>query len=281
MRKPEFPRFCEHDTTLSFWLESVEDARMPEVRKAWIRNLRARGFRVQIDAETAKNYPTLKKYHHEGGKGHLQFKLRLAGRHLELVFFQNLVHENRNGGQYDFDKRRKMPYLLLKQYQATRRSLVDLMDRLGYPFEPQIRRTGMDFIDHQRAELSDFQGPTFYTRKWQGYNIRSAAGREMTDGDVLYGLHYDGRLYRGIGYRHINNMWWLLLPCGTVWNMPTFHLWHRQDLPRELRGRFIDPRTAEKRLHQEKERAVKTELFERAAVLRDVLRERFPERQAA
>jgi hypothetical protein len=280
MRKPEFPRFSEHDTTLSFWLEDTKDKRMVEVRNAWVRSLRARGFRVQLDQETAKHYPCLKKDHHGGRKGDLEFRMRLCGRSLELVFFQNVVRENRNGGQYDFDKLQKMPYLIRKQYEAEKLDLVALMGRLGYTFEPEIRLRGMALIEKRRAELTDFQGPDLYTRPWPSYNIKSAAGREMTDGDELYGLRR-GRLYRGFGFRDLNSSWFFLMPCGTVWVLKAYELCHREDLPRPLRGRFIDARTAEKRMSQAKETAVKAEAYERAAAIRDALRARFPAQKAA
>jgi len=281
MRRPEFPRFREHDTTLSLWLEEPEDPAIVEVRNRWVRQLRARGFHVQPDRETRERYPALKKHHHEGWKGHLQFKLRLAGRSLELTFFQDLVHTNPNGGQYDFGKRGKMPYLMGKLYELERHKLVELMAAHGYTFIPDIRRRGIDFVEHERAELADFQGQHFYTRKWERYNITSAAGRELTDGDVVYFRDYGGRMLRGIAYRNINNMWWVLLPCGSVHNRAAFELWHREDITRDLRGRQIPVKHAEETLRRRLADAVKAEEFERAALIRDALRARFPAKKAA
>lgn len=276
MRREQYPSFHEHDTSLMLWLEDPKDPAITGARDTVVKHLRSRGFHVCLDKRIKQQYPILRRYHHEGRKGLLQFKLRLSGRCLELTFFQNVVRENRYGGEHDFDKRRKMPYLIGKQYEAERNAIALMMVGLGYSLQLEQHRTGNALIEFRRAELTDFQGPQFYARKWESYNIKSAAGREISDGDCVYFRHWDGRLRRGIGYRNINNMWWVLLPCGDVENIGAHGLWHREDLPCGLRGRMFKPNDIEKRLRRKLKQAIASESFERAAVIRDVLRATFP-----
>ena len=48
----------------------------------------------------------------------------------EIVFFQNVIHKNPHGGRYDFDKLKKMPYLIRLQYTRYMRMVVDTLKSL-------------------------------------------------------------------------------------------------------------------------------------------------------
>lgn len=266
----------EHDTKLIVWLDDPNDPRCKQMRDSLVRHLRARGFAVRLDRETKRHYASISPNYHEGNKGQLQFKMNMMGRCIEICFYQSVVFENRNGGQYDFDKRKKMPYLIGKQYEVERRHIAALLATFGFGLRLDVSLRGMAFINERRAQLSAFQGKNFYERPWESYNTTSAAKRTISDGDRVCFRYYDGRIRFGTAYRNINNMWWVLLPCGTVWNVASFEIWHRLDLLAPVRGRAFDQRHIERRLRDQLKKAIATEAFERAAVLRDVIRRKFP-----
>lgn len=273
----EYPSFHEHDASLNLWLIDPKDPAITTARNELVKHLRVRGFKIGIDPHTQKYYPSICRDHHRGAKGALEVKVRLSGRCLEIDFFQNIVRENKNGGEYDFSKRSKMPYLVGKLYELERSKIAALFQSLGLPaLSLDITRTGMDFIQHRRNELEAFQGKGFYDpARRQRYNSESASRTILNDGDeVLFRDEWTGRQWIGHAWHNINNMWWVLLPGGVVRNEASFQL-----LPAAgdaQPGRTFPLKHIEKRLRAELDKAVKGERFERASVLRDILRVRFP-----
>lgn len=230
-----------------------------------------------------KYYRSIAGNYHRGRKLDLEVTITLAGRTLEIVFFQNVVRENPNGGEYDFSRRQKMPFLIRKQYELERRRIAGLMAGAGFPLlERCVELHGMQEIQSRRRDLADFQGQHFYAKPPEKYNSCTATNGVVRDADVVYFRGHHGRWSRGVAYHNINNMWWVLLPCGTVTNVANFHLHHRADVT-DLRGRAIEPSRVHRKLSALRDKAVKAEAYERAAVLRDVIRDRFPqdERKAA
>ena len=277
------PRFTEHDTTLNLWLHASKEwpHEPPELkagRDALIKHLRARGFKMGLCERTKKHYKSIAHNHHRGAKGALEVRIQLCGRSLEILFFQNLVAVNRSGGEYDFGKRAKMPYLVGKQFELERRKISTLFYDLGLPgLQLEVKRTGMEFINHRRAELEAFQGKGFYDQKrQQDYNRKSASGALLSDGDrVCMVDRMTGRPWIGTTYANINNMWWVSLPGGEVRNAGSHELAHTGEPGLgSLQGRYFSDEHRESRLRATLERAVKEERYERAAVLRDVIRGR-------
>lgn len=272
------PAFSEHDCSLSLWVDDPKDAALAMLRNVAVRHLRGRGFQIGLDPHTKRHYKCISKDHHRGRRGDLEIMIDLSGRHLEIKFFQNVVRDNQNGGQYDFDKRAKMPYLLGKRYEVERNRLARLFASYGFELATEGHLTGIDFIRSRQGSLSDFQGRDFYARPRYSYNITSAGRREIRDGDVVYFRdEHDGYVRRGVAHYNINNMWWVLLPSGEVRNRASFELSHREHFVESLRGRKVADRIARQRIDRHKAAAVKAEQFERAAKLRDALRIRFPE----
>lgn len=269
----DYPSFYEHDTTLTFWCKTTEDPLINEVRNSIVRHLRMRSFKVRLDAETKRHYSTICRNHHEGAKGELRFKMRLSGRCLEVIFFQNLVYINPNGGQYDFDRRQKMPYLIGKQYELERGKLADLvLNVAGCTLQLDRKLIGIDLVMSRRKEIEDFHGNDFYAKPPQPYNSRSATGCPVKDKEVVYFVDYMTRRWsRGIAYHNINNMWWVLLSSGQVRNMASFDLCYRDEID-DLKGCRIKREDIEQKLRGLLDKAVKAEAFERAIVLRDTIK---------
>jgi len=274
------PEFKEHDTTIIGWWNDPNDPGVAAFRDRVLEVLNRRGFGMGRDPYYTKQYKILAKYHHYGRQGDLEVKTEASGRSCKIEFFQNLVRENRNGGYYDFSKRQKMPYLIGKQYEAARRAIAALIESLGGTLVLDVKLKGYARLKAERDELEAFQGPQMYARVPPRYNSETGAGKIVRDGDIVFFRHFDGRWQRGQTWHHINNMWWVLLPCGTVRNIASFDLFHREDIG-ELRGRWFSQQRVAKRLGDLKDKAVRAERFEQAAVLRDVLARVAPLKVAA
>lgn len=266
----------EHDTDLIVWYADPKDPAVKATRDAIVRKLRDRGFKMGPDPRIVKDYPVLKQYHHVGRLGDLQVHVELAGRSVKVEFFQDVVCENRAGGRYDFRKRDRMPYLIGKRYEVEREKLFQLCEARGLTVIRARRPLlGMDFVNQRRAECWHWQGGKLLERIYD-YNSKMADGGQVHEGDTVYFADYwaGRRIVRGVARYNLNNMWWVVLPSGEVRNIASFELYRREGLPADLRGRHIDKRRVDKRLAELKDAAVKAEQYERAAVLRDLLRQR-------
>lgn len=276
----KLPEFKEHDTKIIGWWNDPKDPDVAAFRDRVLEVLNRRGFGMHRDPEIAKRYPILARHHHYGRQGALEVKTEASGRSCEITFFQNLVAENSSGGYYDFDKRKKMPYLVGKQYEAARRAIAALIESMGGTLKLDVKLKGYARLKAERDELDAFHRGRMYDRAPELYNATSGAKKRVRDGDMVFFRGFDGRWQRGQTWHHINNMWWVLLPCGTVRNIASFDLFHREDIG-ELRGRWFSQQRVAKRLGDLKDKAVRAERFEQAAVLRDVLAKVAPLKVAA
>lgn len=215
------PRFTEHDTSLHLWLDDPKDPAVMSTRDQLVTHLRSRGFHVENDQSVNE---IIRDGYHVGHKGSLEVDIKASGRSLEIKFFQNIVRNNPNGGRYDFNKRQKMPFLIGKMYDLERNKIATLMAGLGFPLTRKIQRHGMDEINFNRAEHDALQrrGRTIP----ELYNSVTATKGVVHDGDTVYFCHWNKRWHTGTAYHNINNMWWVLLPCGTVTNIASFEFHH-------------------------------------------------------
>ena len=211
--------------------------------------LRAEGFTIENDAEVAK---CIRRDYYIGRRGDLELYAHRYPAGFEIMFFQNIVIENQNGGRYDFDKFQKMPYMIRLRFIKYRdkiiallKSVEDLEDeskadpRLA---EEWIKARYVEEWHHEQKDmnflLSDLDGQT-----QESYNGRDRDEKTLHNGDVKYFRHWDGRLYRGRVYHNINNMWWVILDRFTVRNVASFELF---DLtPEDNRRRQAKPRIPE------------------------------------
>ena len=272
-----YPSFFENDATLHLWLESPKDPTVAAARDEVVRVLRAEGWRVQICPKTKKDFPSIAKDRHHARCGDLQAYIQLCGRSVEIKFYQDLQHENPNGGRYDFGRREKMPYLIGLQYEKTVRIVAKRIEEI-FGGSVRLRRdqilTGMEFITAHRDESIVFHGRHFYDEaQCQSYNCESADGARLQDGCRVWfigeGRPCAGRWMTGIAYRNINNMWWVLMPGGVVTNEACHRL--HANKPADLKGRHFSPAYRIKRLDRLKGNAARDERFEDAARYRDAL----------
>lgn len=211
--------------------------------------LRAEGFTIENDAEVAK---CIRRDYYIGRRGDLELYAHRYPAGFEIMFFQNVVIENKNGGRYDFHKFQKMPYMIRLRFMKYRdkiiallKSVEDLKDeskadpRLA---EEWIKARYVEEWHHEQKDmnflLSDLDGQT-----QESYNGRDRDEKTLHNGDVKYFRHWDGSLYRGRVYHNINNMWWVILDRFTVRNVASFELF---DLtPEDNRRRQAKPRIPE------------------------------------
>jgi len=117
-----------NNTSLSIWEERQDEKDFMTVYGFVIKYLRSRGFKVVQDPETKRRYPVLAKTHHYAKKGNLEASLDLRGCSISLEFYQNVANvDNPNGGRYCFDKFKRMPYLIQKQFILETGKLVDVL----------------------------------------------------------------------------------------------------------------------------------------------------------
>lgn len=264
------PSSREHDTNLVAWFEHVEDSRVEDVFQKSIQVLNEDGFAMAQDAEHDRRYPSLATTHRVGCKGDLKVTLSQMGRTVEVQFHQDLVHENPLGGQHDFDKYAKAPYLLRMAYCKIRNRLDAAWQTMGLTAMQRDDRhitQGQAFICARENELNAFQHRSEKPLP-AAYNSVSGARKTLSEQQTVY-FNRRGRWIKGTAHHHINNMWWVLLPSGEVENKASFELFHREDLPANLQGRQVPFKDAVARLNRHLAQAVRVEAFEKASAMRD------------
>lgn len=207
------------------------------------------GFYVSEDKEIKKRYPSLSKDRNRGRYGDLEFKSERFPAGFSIKFFQNVVFENPHGGEHDFDKLDKMPYLIRKQFELTIKKLSKFLMDKGISNETKpVYRNAEAKIKHDYVEswhhpqkdmnfhLSDLDGQTF-----ESYNSKDRDDKILHNGEIKYFRDYRGYLARGKIYHHINNMWWVIVNENEVRNVASFEFF---DLtPDEFRGRKAKVKT--------------------------------------
>lgn len=203
----------------------------------------------------------IRRDYYIGRRGDLELYAHRYPAGFEIMFFQNVVIENKNGGRYDFDKFQKMPYIIRLRFMKYRdkiiallKSVEDLKDeskadpRLA---EEWIKARYVEEWHHEQKDMN-FLLSDLYGQTQEPYNGRDRDKKTLHNGDVKYFRHWNGRLYRGRVYHNINNMWWVILDRFTVQNMASFELF---DLtPEDNRRRQAKPRIPE--AYQKRRKAI-------------------------
>jgi len=207
-----------------------------------------RGFKVSRDPRIEKHYKILTKDHWYGRKGDLEFKAERYPVGWKIEFFQNIVFENKSGGEYDFGKFEKMPYLIkllfLNECRHIAKFLINLeasdQTRPNYKLaedcikEHIVKYTiGVKFKDPSEFNLGDY---VCSSSKYSS-NITDRDGKVIQNGQIKYIRYYDGRLRRGRVYHHINNMWWIIFDKFGYSNYASFELFDPK--PEDFRVRRI------------------------------------------
>lgn len=282
-----------HDTHIVVWLDDVPKGKLPSdicpenwtAFRAICKLLKRRGFSVVRDPRIERDYKLIGKWHRYGRKGDLEFKAEIFPRGFKFEFFQNLVVENKNGGEYDFDKLAKMPYLIRKQWELTAKKILAKLEAMGFVLERNVKSPVHDplayFNDRWDTQYERSRGIHRFARDETGWPTRSelgcmANGRdrdgvEIHHGDIRYFRNPKGYLMRARVYGGINGIWMAIYgPGASDWTSKGHY-----DLftcrPTEVPRKLVDKDRRKRRLASELKKAVAACDFERCAKLRDVL----------
>lgn len=257
------PKVKIYDTEISVYRGELPWSNKREGNPHWenflntMKFLGSIGFYVGEDKEIKKWCPILNDTHRAGGFGDLRFKAEYAPNIFSVRFYQDVFHENPNGGYYDFDRYEKMPYLIRKRFDWTLQKLIAYFEGCGFTVEQEKKCKGEDFIvqDYIKSwhhpqdkpfPLSEIEGQT-----GEEYNSKDAKGRILFNGDVKYFRDFNGYLQRGKVYQNINNMWWVLPPSGKIYNKASFDLFDWEDVTEKGRKkRHLPPKEYQERKYQ-------------------------------
>ncbi|MCK5613260.1 UvrB/UvrC motif-containing protein [Candidatus Pacearchaeota archaeon] len=287
-----------HDTHIGIWEETVNEKDFKQVYDKIIRHLRNRGFKVFRCPNAKKHYRCISKTIHKGGLNQLELAMRMSGRHIEVEFFQNLNVDNSNGGQYDFDKFDRMPYLMQRRFIVEAAHLIDmLVNQFGYQlgkkllYAPEGSTTAKRIIEaisgihstkNPLESFNDGWDAKRFERDENGWPVpkefdygcnKDREGVPLRNGMTRYFRDRNGYLRRAVIYTNMNSMWHVIyghgrtdhtyLSCGELFSLqPTdrFGRWFYG----ERRTRILEPLKA---------KAIKEENFEKAAIIRDILKQ--------
>jgi hypothetical protein len=283
-----------HDAALFVWEEpnygkrtcGLPDGYKEDFRRTvlhpLIRFMRRRGWYVHRDPRVVKHYRCLRQDYrrcwHPGG---LQCKLRLSGRTLEIQFYQNRTKpDNPAGGEYDFHKMERMPYLLRLRTQLEMKMVCTwLMSQFLYGVKPEqqpcdaFHLTADEWLEQwwvrNRFEQSR---PDPATVQVEGYNSKCMDG-VVRNGDKVFflGSYVKQRWGVGIAEHNINNMWWIKVGQHSVFNVASHHLSHARP-EGSLRGRVISEENRRRRLEDLMLRAAKEQRYLDAERMRVALK---------
>lgn len=245
--------------------------------------LASAGFVIGSDPKVDANYKCISKYHRYGRRGDLEVHAEVYATGCKFEFFQNIVTVNSSGGQYDFDKLEKMPYLLRKAWELSCRRLSALLSSWGYDERKKVESQNpdplADFNDRWDGEYEKARGIHRFKRREDGWPDDSetyargygadANGQRIEIGSIRYTRDLKGYLRRGRMYPNMNDMWGMVYGPGKrdcTWDHArAFFLCDPRELPRKAH-----PRRRE-RLEEELSRSVRAMDFKRADLLKRIL----------
>lgn len=248
--------------------------------------LEGKGFAFTTDPRIDERYAILSKYHRLGSRQTPQGELFVAAEcyptGCKLEFFQEIVTENHNGGRHDFDKRRKMPYLIGKAFEVAANCARDHLLARGFEHHQPVKSPNPDplafFNDKWDGEYERKRGIHRFKRDESGWPDESElrywrhGAAPVQQGDVWYFRDHGGHLMRGRCYGGINGMWMVIYGPGAH---DCRHL-HRSELfqcsPAQTKRRDVPVKRGISRLTRLRDEAIRTEDYEAAARYRDALR---------
>jgi len=281
-----------HDTSISVWEEHVDADEMKfHVYGPLIRFLRDRGFKVHRDPEAKRRWRCISQTKHIGALGDLEVYVDLSGRCLKVEFFQNLSFENRNGGRYDFDKFKRMPYLMKKRFLLEVSAiLTHLVGEHGYSFGKKLAGVtpakvlesirGASRVQNPLRGFNDKWGSNRFKRDETGWPVpaeydygynKDREGISLRNGMKRWFRGYDGYLKFGTIYTNMGERWQVIYGPGrndTTW-VSSGELFTLQT--DDCRRRSFPESTRKKKLTAALDKAVREMRFERAASIRDAL----------
>lgn len=259
-----------YDTTLYVSFKERDDTAIyKEIRNI----LRTNGFLFHQDPFVKKNWPTLAALHHVGWKGDLHFASDLSPIGLTLVFHEDVVRDNSNGGRYHFDKMAKMPYLLRKRVLLIRNKITGRLAELGFKDETNVEpEDSFARVQYRREQHMKSHGKDAYKPPLPTYNTQAGDKTLLEDGQIRYFRTRSGRLKRGQIWNNINSMWWVILDKFRVYNVASFELFTFDPAKHKRK----DPKGCPEKLRYALLKAVEKKQYYRAARMSDAMARLYP-----
>lgn len=280
------------DASLSVWEESIPSVNSVDgfkKRDAWEVAFKRQVFGRVIQTlnrigwivgpwERAKLYPTIALRHRTCRKGGLHGELSVSGRVVEFKMWQDVTpSENPNGGQYDYDKEKRMPYVLRLEMERTRRRIRDYLCNVfsGYEFEPPryppmglIGLTAEEKAKHDRQTSGHYKPSLDRAEISMESNAIARDGGTIVHGAKVWAIGRKGRIITGTAYYDLNNNWQIVTGRYGLTTCHTGEIFTKR--PDDLRKKRNE-RQRRKRLEGLLADAVKAMDFDRAKVLKGIL----------
>lgn len=217
--------------------------------------MKERGFEVGRDPRIMKYYECLNKDRWYGKKDGLEFKAERYPRGWRIEFYQSINFENKNGGEYDFDKFEKAPYLIRLRWIVETKKMAEFIEsivpgiknssKIDYKLaEDKIKNYYVEEWHHSQKDmnfdlssLDGLEGDEEYRRRNYQHNCKDRDKKVIVNGLIKYFYGYKGRLQRGKVYHNINNMWWVILNDTDYTNIASFELF--DPAPEDFKRRRI------------------------------------------
>lgn len=214
-----------------------------------IRFMRKRGFKIKHDPKVDK---IIRSDFWYGRKGKLEFKMHRYSRGFSFDFFQNINFENSNGGEHDFNKFEKAPYLIKLLWINETKKMGKLLEELGIAnkSDPEVKSAEDKIIQHWNKYSFDKPPIGFKLADMIGkdnepsYNNTDRDGKTILNGQIKY-FRNNGRLARGTVYHNINNMWWVILNHTEYDNIADFELFDPTEEDFKIRRKVRDRKPKE------------------------------------
>lgn len=296
------------DASLSVWedtMPSLNCADSTKKRDAWeaafkkqvfariIQQLNRLGWtctKPPIDPHSVKHYGGnvarwASERHRNCSNGDLKAELSISGRSIDFKMWQDVTKsENPNGGQYDFDKEKRMPYVIRLEMERTRRRIRDYLCNVfaGYEFAPDrdppmglMGLTAEQKAAHERRTSGHYKPALDRAEISMPSNAIAADGGTIEHGARVWALDSKGRVITGTSYYSLNGAWQIVTGRYGLTRCFTHEIFTKP--PEQLRDRFgrlalkCNKRERRKRLEGELANAVKAMDFDRAKVLKGIL----------
>lgn len=240
-----------------------------------IRFLRNRGWTVGENPNYKEHYNQLTKYHKIGFKGAVAVLMEINPAQIEIHFghvknlWTGIAQSFWEKGDA-FDRYNRLTYLEEKAVDLEIKKTLDYCKKWASPEPMEWQMNAVErILNNEQVNKHIHGGATSldhlkdlmhlqYANSYQStHNLVDKNKKLIYCGETKY--FYDEyrtkRLMRGIVYHNINNMWWVILPCGTLRNVACFQLFDWD--PRLLKRKTLSDENQLKFLKNLAEKALK------------------------